>query len=132
MFIQTGWTDSNSSCHSCDRSTCSTDRLHHFSVTIPRYYQNVYVNSLFSCTTRLWTSLPMAFLRPMICIAFSLSGKLSCIRDLYRDRELRIQSFFKCFESNTILLQFFYEPHIIHVFQKIIIRFLKLTKLRRK
>ena len=37
-----------------------------------------------------------------------------------------------CSESNTILLQFFHEPYITHMFQKRIIRFLKLTKLRRK
>ena len=40
------------------RSTCYSDRLHDFSVTIPRYYKDVYVNSFFPHTARLWNSLP--------------------------------------------------------------------------
>ena len=39
------------------RSTCYSDRLHDFSVTIPRCYKDVYVNSFFLCTARLWNSL---------------------------------------------------------------------------
>ena len=39
------------------RSTCYSDRLHEFSVTIPRCYKDVYVNSFFPCTARLWNSL---------------------------------------------------------------------------
>ena len=35
------------------RSTCYFDRLHDFSVTIPRCYKNVYVNSFFPRTARL-------------------------------------------------------------------------------
>ena len=38
------------------RSTCYSDRLHDFCVTIPRCYKDVYVNSFFPCTP--WTSLP--------------------------------------------------------------------------
>ena len=34
-------------------------RLHDFSVTIPRCYKDVYVNSFFPPTTRLWNSLPI-------------------------------------------------------------------------
>ena len=41
------------------RSTHYSDRLHHFSVTIPRYYKDVYVNSFFPRTAKLWNSLPM-------------------------------------------------------------------------
>ena len=33
------------------RSTHYSNRLHDFSVTVPRCYGNVYVNSFFSCTT---------------------------------------------------------------------------------
>ena len=44
--------------YSRGRSTHS-DRLHDFSVTIPRCYKDVYVNSFFSCTARLWNSLPI-------------------------------------------------------------------------
>ena len=41
------------------RSTCYSDRLHHFSVTIPKCYKDVYFNSFFSRTARLWNSLPI-------------------------------------------------------------------------
>ena len=41
------------------RSTRYSDRLHNFSVTIPRCYNNVYVNSFFPRTARLWSSLPL-------------------------------------------------------------------------
>ena len=39
------------------RSTRYSDRLHDFSVTIPRCYMNVYVNSFFLRTAKLWNSL---------------------------------------------------------------------------
>ena len=41
------------------RSTRYSDRLHDFSVLIPRCYKDVYVNSFFLCTARLWNSLPI-------------------------------------------------------------------------
>ena len=41
------------------RSTHYSDRLHDFSVTILICYKNVYINSFFPCTARLWNSLPM-------------------------------------------------------------------------
>ena len=41
------------------RSTRHSDRLHDFSVTILRCYKDVYVNSFFPCTARLWNSLPI-------------------------------------------------------------------------
>ena len=44
--------------YSRGRSTCYSDRSHNFSVTMPRCYKNVYVNSFFPCTARLWNSLP--------------------------------------------------------------------------
>ena len=40
-------------------STRYSDRLHNFSVTIPRCYKGVYVNSFFPRTARLWNSLPI-------------------------------------------------------------------------
>ena len=45
--------------YSRGRSTCYSDRLHHFSVTIPRCYKDAYVNSFFTHTARLWNSLPI-------------------------------------------------------------------------
>ena len=41
------------------RSTRYSDRLHDFSVTIPRCNKDVYVNSFFPRTARLWNSLPI-------------------------------------------------------------------------
>ena len=41
------------------RSTRYSDRLQDFSVTIHRCYENVYVNSFFPCTAKLWNSLPI-------------------------------------------------------------------------
>ena len=41
------------------RSTRYSDRLHDFSVTIPRCYNNVYINGFFPRTARLWNSLPV-------------------------------------------------------------------------
>ena len=39
------------------RSTCYSDRLPDFLVAIPRCYKDVYVNSFFPRTVRLWNSL---------------------------------------------------------------------------
>ena len=41
------------------KSTRYSDRLHYFSVIIPRCYKDVYVNSFFPRTARLWNSLPI-------------------------------------------------------------------------
>ena len=41
------------------RSTCYSDRLHDFSLSIPVCYKDVYLNSFFPCTTKLWNSVPM-------------------------------------------------------------------------
>ena len=41
------------------RSTRYSDRLHDFCVTIPRCYKDVYVNSFFPRTARLWNSVPI-------------------------------------------------------------------------
>ena len=45
--------------YSPGRSTLYSDRLHEFSVTIPRCYKDVYVNSFFPSTGRFWNSLPI-------------------------------------------------------------------------
>ena len=46
----------------CVRSTFYSDRLHDFSVTISICYKDVYVNSFFPHTVRLWNSLPYRML----------------------------------------------------------------------
>ena len=43
--------------YSQGRSSRLSDRLHDFSVTIRRCYEDVYVNRFFPCTARLWNSL---------------------------------------------------------------------------
>ena len=43
------------------RCTHYFDRMHDFSVTIPRCYKDFYVNSFFLCTARLWNSLPIEY-----------------------------------------------------------------------
>ena len=45
--------------YSRGRCTRHSDRLHHFSVTILRCYKDVYVNSFFPRTARLWNSPPI-------------------------------------------------------------------------
>ena len=45
--------------YSYQRSTPFSDRLHDFSVTVPRCYEDVSVNSFFPCTARPWNSLPI-------------------------------------------------------------------------
>ena len=45
--------------YSRGRSTRYSDRLHDYSVTIPRYYKDVYVNSFFPRTPRLCSSMPI-------------------------------------------------------------------------
>ena len=45
--------------YSRGRSTRYADRMHDFSVTIPIYYEDIYVNSFFPRTARPWNSLPI-------------------------------------------------------------------------
>ena len=52
------------------RSTCYSDRLHDFSVTIPRSYKDVYVNSFFPRKAKLWNSLPIE----CFPVTYDLSG----------------------------------------------------------
>ena len=55
------------------RSTSYSDRLHDFSVTIPRYYKDVYVNSFFPCVAKLRNSLPIE----CFPLTYDLSGFMS-------------------------------------------------------
>ena len=57
------------------RSTHYSDRLHDFSVTIPRCYKDVYVSSLFPGTARPWNSLPIE----CFSLTYDLSGSKSRI-----------------------------------------------------
>ena len=51
------------------RSICYSNRLHDSSVAIPRCYKDVYDNSFFPQTARLWNSLPIEFL----CFTYDLN-----------------------------------------------------------
>ena len=55
---------------SCGRSTRYSVRLHDLSVTIPRCYKDVCVNSFFPRTARLWNSLSME----CFALTFNLNG----------------------------------------------------------
>ena len=58
-----------------ERSTRYSDRLHDFSITIPRGYKDFYVNSFFPCTDRLWNSLP----KECFPVTYDLNGSKSRI-----------------------------------------------------
>ena len=86
--------------YSRGRSTCYSDILHDFPVTIPRCYKDVYVNSLFLGTARLWNSLSIE----CFPLTFDLSGFKSRI-----NRHLLIVGFFKKdFLYALIFLYFFF------------------------
>ena len=73
MFFKTGSTGSTS--FFFWGSARYSDRLHDFSVTIPRFYKDVYVNSFFPCTARLSNSLPTE----CFCLTYDLGGFKSSI-----------------------------------------------------
>ena len=74
--------------YSQGRSTRYSDRLHDFPVTIPRYYNDLYVNSFFPLTARLWNSLPIE----CFPLTFDLNG-FKC----RNNRHLNCRSFLKRF-----------------------------------
>ena len=58
------------------RSIHYSDRLHDFSVTIPRCYRDVYINSFFPSTARLWNSLPIEYF-PLTCDLSGFKSRIS-------------------------------------------------------
>ena len=67
------------------RSTRYSDRSHDFSVTIPRCYRDVYINSYIPRTARLWNSLPIE--------CFSLIYDLSGFKSRINRHLLTVASF---------------------------------------
>ena len=61
--------------YSQGRSTRYSDRLHDFSVTISRCYKDIYVNSFFPGTARLWNTLPIE----CFPLTYDLSGFKSTV-----------------------------------------------------
>ena len=59
------------------KSTRSSDRLHDFSVTNPKCYRDVYVNSFFPRTARLGNSLPMECFPVTYDLVLTLSLELT-------------------------------------------------------
>ena len=80
------------------RSTRYSDRLHDFSVTIPRCYNDVYVNSFFPRTAKLWNSLPIE----CFPLTYDLSGFKSRI-----NRSFNCRFFLNRFSVFCNLLCFF-------------------------
>ena len=72
MFIWTGWTDTP---YSWGRSSYYSNRLHDFVVTNLLCYKDLYINSFFIHTARLWNSLPGGCF-PLTCNLNVLSLKL--------------------------------------------------------
>ena len=67
------------------RSTRYPDRLHDFSVTIPRCYKDVYVNSSFPCTATPWNSMSIE--------CFSLTSDLNGCKSKINRHLLAVGSF---------------------------------------
>ena len=76
------------------KSTYCSNRLPDFSVTIPRCYKDVYFNSFFPCTARLWNSL--------LAECFSLTYDLSGFNFRMKDRIKKV------LVSITLVHEFFY------------------------
>ena len=71
--------------YSQERSTHYSDRLHGFSVTIPRCYKDAYADSFFPQTARLWSSLPIE--------CFSLTYDLNGLKSRINTHLLTVGSF---------------------------------------
>ena len=86
--------------YSRGRSPCYSDRLHDFSVTIPRCYKDVYVNSFFPRTARLWNSLPIE--------CFPLTCSINGFKSRINRHLLTVVSFRRDFLYPLIFLCFFF------------------------
>ena len=82
------------------RSTCYSDRLHDFSITIPKCYKNVYANRFFPGTARLWKCLPIE--------CFPLAYDLSAFKSRINRDLLTVGSFKRDFLYALIILCFFF------------------------
>ena len=84
----------------------NSDRLHYFSVTIPRCYMDVYVNSFFPCMAKLWNSLPIE----CFPLTYDLSGFKSRINRSFNCR-IFLNRFPVC--SNLFMLLFLATPCLV-------------------
>ena len=83
-----------------EKSSRYSDRLHDFSVTIPRCYNDIYVNSFFPCTARLWNSL--------LIECFPLINDLISFKSRINRYLLTVGSFKRDFLYALIFLCFFF------------------------
>ena len=81
-------------------STHCSDRLHDFSVTVPRCYKDVYVDSFFPCTVRLWNSLPIE--------CFPLTYDINGLKSRINRHLLTVGSFLRDFLDALTFLCFFF------------------------
>ena len=93
--------------YSGGRSTRYSDRLHDFSVSIPRCYKDVYVNSFFPRTARLWNSLPIE----CFPLTYDLSGFKSRINGTPFNCRFFLIRFPVCF--NLFVLLFLVTPCLV-------------------
>ena len=92
------------------RSTRYSDRLHYFSVTIPRCYKDVYVSSFFPGVARLWNYLHLG--------CFPLTSRLNAIKSRINRHLLTVallhevnkSNVTSCFQGNLTILLFFSLP----------------------
>ena len=85
--------------YSWGRSTHYSNRLHNFSVTIPRCYKDVYINSFFPYTARLWNSVPIECCPLTYDLSLELSDRL-CQPNSTGARDQCSQIFFKILAFN--------------------------------
>ena len=92
-------------------STRYSDRFHDFSVTTPRCYKDVYVNSFFPRTARLWNSLYIEYFH----LTYDLSGFKSRIKQIPFNCRFFLNRFPVCF--NLFVLLFLVTPCLVVVVQ---------------
>ena len=82
------------------RSTRYSDRLHDFSITMPKCYKDIYFSSSFPCTAGLWNSLSIE--------CFPLTYNLNSFKSRINRYLLTLGSFWRDFLYVLIFLCFFF------------------------
>ena len=86
--------------YSQERNTCYSNRLHNFFFTIPRCYKDVYVNSFFPCTGRIWNCMHIKFF-PFTCDLNGFKSNNIWFYHIFSKNQL----FFMNMSINLLLLQ---------------------------
>ena len=93
--------------YSRGRYTHYSDRLHDFSVTIPRCYKDVYVNSFFPRRAKLWNSLPIE----CFPLTYDLNGLKSRINNYLLQLQVLSKQIFCIVQSFTCFFTCNSMPH---------------------